>query len=158
MSVNAEEHIILSADGFNWCLSDSKSPQISRTHLNILDDLNSAVVWMVSTRVLIPNSASHFTNPFVTAPSATITIGITVTFMFHSFFSVTDQGPGTCLSQFYSVFCRDVKVFNSEVLFFFLTLIWSSHLAEISWFVYISKSQRILWVSFSWTGSALCIN
>ena len=33
--------------------SDGKSPQISRTLLSILADLNNAVVWMVSTRPII---------------------------------------------------------------------------------------------------------
>ena len=35
---------------FHWNLSDSKSPQVSRTLLSILAVLNSAVVWIVSTR------------------------------------------------------------------------------------------------------------
>ena len=39
-------------------LSDSKSPQAFRTLLNILADLNNAVVWMVSTRPLITMSSS----------------------------------------------------------------------------------------------------
>ena len=43
---------------------------------------------MVST--LVSMSPSHFTNPWVTAPSAQITIGITVTFMFQSFFQFKD--------------------------------------------------------------------
>ena len=38
---------------FHWNLSDSKSPQVSRTLLSILGDLNNAVVWMVSTRPLM---------------------------------------------------------------------------------------------------------
>ena len=71
----------------HWSLNDSKSPQVSRTLLSILADLNSAVIWMVFSRVLISISSSPFTNPLVTVPSALITIGITVTFMFHSFFN-----------------------------------------------------------------------
>ena len=35
---------------FHWSLSDSKSPQVSRTLLSILAVLNNAVVWIVSTR------------------------------------------------------------------------------------------------------------
>ena len=33
---------------FHWSLSDSKSPQVSRTLLCILAVLNNVVVWMVS--------------------------------------------------------------------------------------------------------------
>ena len=42
---------------FHWSLSDSKSPQVSRTLLSILAVLNNAVVWMVSTRPLISKSS-----------------------------------------------------------------------------------------------------
>ena len=72
---------------FHWNLSDSKSPQVYRTLLSILADLNNAVVWMVSTRPLISKSPSLFINPSVTVPRIPITIGIIVTFMFHSFFN-----------------------------------------------------------------------
>ena len=41
---------------FHWRLSDSKSPQVSRTLLSILSVLNNAVVWMVST--CLPTSKS----------------------------------------------------------------------------------------------------
>ena len=75
------------ADVFHWSLSDSKSPQPSRTLLSILAVLNDAVVWMVSTRPLTSKSSSPFSNPLVTVPNAPITIGIIVTCMFHSFFS-----------------------------------------------------------------------
>ena len=71
---------------FHWCLSDSKSPQVSRNLLSILADLNNAVVWMVSTRPLISTSFSPCTNFLVTVPSVPITFGITVIFMFHNFF------------------------------------------------------------------------
>ena len=37
------------ADGFSLELSDSKSPQVSRTRLGILAVLSNAVVWIVST-------------------------------------------------------------------------------------------------------------
>ena len=40
---------------FRWSLSDSKSPQVSRTLLSILAVLNNAVVWIVSTRLQLPN-------------------------------------------------------------------------------------------------------
>ena len=42
---------------FHWSLSDSMSPQVSRTLLSIL---NNAVVWMVSTRPPTAKSPSFF--------------------------------------------------------------------------------------------------
>ena len=70
-----------------WSLSDNKSPQISRTLLNILADLNNAVVWMVSTHPVISKPSSPCTNPLVTVPRAPITTDIIITFMFHRFFN-----------------------------------------------------------------------
>ena len=71
---------------FHWSLRVSKSPEVSRALPSILAVLNNAVVWMVSTRPPTSKSSSPFSNPLVTVPNATITIGIIVTFMFHSFF------------------------------------------------------------------------
>ena len=68
-------------------LRDRKSPQVSRTLLSILADLNNAVVWVFSTRPLIFKSSSLCTNPLVTVPRTPITISITVTFRFHNFFN-----------------------------------------------------------------------
>ena len=45
---------------FHWGLSDSKSPQVSRTLLSILAVLNNAVIWMVSTRPPTSKSPSPF--------------------------------------------------------------------------------------------------
>ena len=72
---------------FHWSLGDSKSPQVSRTLLSILAVLNNVVVWMVSTRPSNSMSSSLLNNPLVTVPNAPVTIGIIVTFMFHSFFN-----------------------------------------------------------------------
>ena len=72
---------------FHWRLSDSKSPQVSSTLLSIFAVSNNAVVWMVSTRAATSKSSRPFNNPLVTEPKALITIGIIVTFMFHSFFN-----------------------------------------------------------------------
>ena len=71
---------------FHWSLSDSKSPQVSRTLLSILANLNSVLVWMVTTRPLISKSSRPFNNPSMTLLRAPITIGINVTFIFNSFF------------------------------------------------------------------------
>ena len=64
---------------FHWRLSDSKSPQVSRTLLSILTVFNNAVVWMVSTRPPTSKSSRPFNNPLVTVPKAPITISIIVT-------------------------------------------------------------------------------
>ena len=79
---------------FHWSLSDSKSPQVSRTLLSILAVLNNAVVWMVSTRPPTSKSSSPFSNPLVIVPNAPITIGIIVTAC-STVFSIPLQGRGT---------------------------------------------------------------
>ena len=72
---------------FHRSLSDSKSPQVSRTLLTILTVLNNAVVWIVSTRPPTSKSSKPFNDPLVTVPKAPMTISIIVTYMFHSFFN-----------------------------------------------------------------------
>ena len=71
------------ADGFYWSLSDNKSPQVSRTLLNILDDITNAVIWIFSASTPISKSSSPFTNPLWIVPCPPITIGSTVTLIFH---------------------------------------------------------------------------
>ena len=102
---------------------------------------------MVSTRPLISDSSSPCTNSLVTVPSAPITIGIAVIFMFHSF-SVLMQGLCTYLSfHFLSVLlCGQPE--RQSLLFgrfsFLLTITRAGRLAEIRVSVCISKSQTIL--------------
>ena len=146
---------------FHWSLSDSKSPQVSRTLLSILAVLNNAVVWMVSTRPPTSKSSSPFINPLVTVPNAPITIGIIVTCMFHSFFSSIARSR--YLSFFSHSFCfilwsaGTAKSTILQVLFFLLIIIKSGLLAGIRWSVCILKSHRSLCESFSRTGAGLCI-
>ena len=88
----------------HWVLSDSKFPQVSRTLLSILADLNNSVVWMVSTRPLTSKSSCPSAHLLVTVPRVPITVNITITFIIYSFFSVLLQGPCTKLSfRFLSV-------------------------------------------------------
>ena len=125
---------------FHWSLSDSKSPLVSRILLSILADFNNAVVWMVSTRPLISQSFSRFNNPLLTVPRAPKTIGIIVTFMFHSFFFFNSIAESRYLSfsftffQFYSEVSQASKVYNfeSSPFFFLLNIIKSGLLAEIN--------------------------
>ena len=115
---------------FHWSLSDSKSPQVSRTRLSILAVLSNAVVWIVSTRPPISKSSRPLNNPLVTVPNAPITIGTIVTFMFPSFFISLAIFEVLFLFftflQIYSVDRRDSKVVNfaySRFFFFFFFLL-----------------------------------
>ena len=112
---------------FLLSLSDSKSPQVSRTLLSILAVFNNAVVWMVSIRPPTSESSSPFSNPLVTVPNAPITNGITVTFRFHNFFySLTRSRYLSFFSHSFSfiVVSRDIKVDNfASSLFFCLLLL-----------------------------------
>ena len=138
---------------FHWSLSDSKSPQFSRTLLSILAVLNNVVVWIVSTHLPTSKSSSPFNNPLVTVPNTPITIGIIVTCMFHRFFN------SLAMSRYLSFFSHSfsfilwsagtVKSTILQVLFFFwLIIIRSGLLAEIRWSVCLSKSHRSLCVFF----------
>ena len=89
---------------------------------------------MVSTRSPTSKSPSPFNNRLVTVLKSPITIGIIVTFMFHSF-SIPLQGPDTypffTFFRFYSVVSRDSKVHNFANPLFFFSLfffykVWSS--------------------------------
>ena len=142
---------------FHWNLNDRKSAQVSRILLTILAVLNNVVVRIVSTRPPTSKSSSPFNNPLVTVPNAPITIGIIVTFMFHSrctypcfhILSVLFCGhPGQQSRQF----CR-----FSFLFFLLLIIIRSGLLAEIRWSVCMSKSHRCLCVLFSNPGAGLCI-
>ena len=117
---------------FHWSLSDSKSPQVSRTLLSILAVLNNVVVWMVSAPPPTSKSSSLLNNPLVTVPNATITIGIIVTCMFHRFFQFPSKVEVLILLftffQFYSVVSRDSKVDNFAISLPFVDYykVWSS--------------------------------
>ena len=140
---------------FHWRLSDSKSPQVSRTLLSILVVCNN--VWMVSTRPLTSKSSRVFNNPLVTAPKAPITIGTIVTFMFHSFFN--SQARSSYLSLFshsFSFILWSAGTAKSTILqiffffffffFFLLIIIRSGLLAETLLRVFHTS---VSWWSFS---------
>ena len=109
---------------FHKSLSDRKSLQVSRTLLSILADLNKAVVWLLCIRPLISKFFIPGTNSLVTVPSTPITIGITVTFLFYSFFSsVAMYRYLSLFSFFFSSFtlwsAGTAKSTLRQVLFFF---------------------------------------
>ena len=144
---------------FHW----SKSPQVSRTLLSILAVLNSAVLWMISTRPPTSKPPIPFSNPLVTVPNAPITIGIIVPFMFHSFFnSLIRSTYLSFFSHFFSFILWSAGTAKSTILqviffSFLLIIIKSGLLAEIRWSVCMSKSHRSLCVLFSRAAAGLCI-
>ena len=134
---------------FHWSLRDNKSPQVSRTLLSILADLNNVVIWRILARPSISNSFSSFTKPLGIVPSAPITIGITVTLMFHSFFGSLVRSKYLCLFLFSLIFTLWLtgmaKFTIPQVLFFLLTITRSSLLAEVVWSNF-NFSHNCLWI------------
>ena len=134
---------------FHWSLSDSKSPQVSRTLLSILAVLSDVVVWMVSTRPPISMSSNTFSNPLVAVPNEPNTIDIIVTFMFHSFFSPLSRSRYLSFFSYSFVFilwsAGTAKSTVLQVLFYLLIIIIRSGLlAEIQWYMGMLKSHRFV--------------
>ena len=104
-------------------LSDNKFPQISRTLLSILSDLNNVIVWMVFTRPLISKSSSLFNNPLVIVRRAPITISINVTFFSHNllgfFFSFLARSRYLSLFSFSFNFTQHSPQFSKYAFFSF---------------------------------------
>ena len=129
---------------------------------------------------------SLFIKPLGIVPSASITTGITVTMIFLSiacfgfffflfcfvfcffvlfcFFFVLWQSLSIYRSFRFLWFLLSAPLFDRFSFFFFfffllslLTITRSGRLVRIRWSVCISKSQRVLCVSFSRTDSGLCI-
>ena len=111
---------------FQGSLSDNKSPQVLRTLLSIMANLDNAIVWMVSTRPLISKSSSPFTQALWIVPSAPITTDITVTFMLHIFL-VLWQGPSTYLSFLCLLFSLRVLPGRQNPLFSRFTFFVNNH-------------------------------
>ena len=146
---------------FHWSSNDSNSPQVSRTRLRILAVFSHAVVWIVSTRPLTSKSFRPFNNSLVIVPTAPITIGTIVHFMFHSFFNSLARSR---YLSFFSLSFRCIvgsagtaKSTILQILFFLLIIMTSGLLAGIRWSVCMLKSHRSLCESFSRTGAGLCI-
>ena len=144
---------------FHRSLSDSKSPQVSRTLLSILAVLSNAVIGIVSTRPQTSESSRPFNKPLVIVLKAPITIGTIVTFMFHSFFnSLARSGYVSFLSHSFSGQLGQESRQFCKLSFLLLIIIRSDLLAEIRWSVCMSKSHRSLCMSFSRTGAGLCMH
>ena len=135
----------------HWCLSDSTSPQISGSLLNIQGDLNGTVVWIVRSCPLISKSFSPFANALGIVPSVPVTTDITLTFMSHIFLSSLAKTWYLSFFWFYSIFCWDDKVHDSPgSLWLSLVLIVWPRLGVLS-------LSHVLWVSIFRSDSGLCL-
>ena len=120
---------------FHWNLSDSMSPQISRSLLSSLASLKIAVVFIVSVLTLISISPILFYRPLRTVPSALATIGITVNSHVLPF-----QLPGKTRVFIYlfafffchSMVCRNSKTKRDDKFFLSLINTWSGKILENS--------------------------
>ena len=111
---------LLLADG----LRDGKSPQVTWTLISIPADLN-AVVWMVLTYPLISNSSNFLTKPLGIIPSAPITIGITITFILHRFYSSQPRFKYLSLFFFPLIFSLwSLQVFPTSINWWSFTGVW----------------------------------
>ena len=121
---------------FHWGLSDSESPQVSRTRLRILVVLSNAVILIVSTRPPTSKSSRPFNNPLVIVPKAPITIDTIVT---STTFSILKQGRGIIIiiiiiiSEVFSPVLADDFSLESEWQQFSQTLQNSSSNSGRSW-------------------------
>ena len=125
-------HILLQASFFpsaivkHKSLSNSKSPQVSRTLLNILVDLHYSEVRMVLFLSLISTTSSLFLSLLGTVPRAQNTIKITFTMFFRLSVKIQIFAYLFIFFYFYSVVGKIHKRIRS---FFFLIhqkKIWSS--------------------------------
>ena len=134
-------------------LSESKSAQVSRILHRILANLNNAVVWKVSIRPFISNSPSPSTNLLVNILRVPITIDMNATSKIHSFFSLL------VTSRYLSPFSLSFSPLFGTFFFFksLLTISRSGLQAKTMGSVCISKSQRILCISFLRTDCVLCL-
>ena len=148
---------------FHWCLSDRKSPQVSRTPLRILVNLTNVVVWMVSAHPPISNSSRPLYQAFRDCSECTnynwhhrhilVPRPGQITFISFCFLWLSTE---TAKSTIWLSLSLSLSLF-SHTHTLSSTITRSDLLAEIRWFIWLSKSQRILCVLFSRTDSGLCI-
>ena len=132
---------------FHWILSDSKSPLVFRTPLSNLNDLNNAIVWMISAHPPISNSSNPFIRPLVIVPSTTITTEITVIDFCIDFFLVLREGSCICLSFCFPWFSLcgtwgQQSLLVSRFSLFLLKIAMSGLMVGIWWSISISKYPR----------------
>ena len=130
---------------FHWSLSDSKSPQVSRTCLRILAVPSNAVVWIVSTRRPTSKSSRPFNyynwhNRYFHVPQPfQLSSKFEVLILLFTFF------------QIYSVVHRDSKVDNFANSLFFIIIIMRSDLYYYYYYYFESFSHQRKRMGFHWS-------
>ena len=107
--------VMVAEGGGNWTPSCSKSSQLFKTLLSILDDLSSAMVCMVS---ILPRISSYpilFSRLLGIVPSTLMMIGITVTFIFYNFLNFL-AGSRYFLNFFVFLYFNSLICWNSKVI------------------------------------------
>ena len=116
------------------CLSlESEWQQDSRTLLSILYDLNNAVVWMVSILPPIFSGSNPLSIPLGTISCAPTTIGITIIYTFHNYFSSLARKASIWFFFFTLWSAGMAKSTRWQVLSFFFISTRSSLLARITY-------------------------
>ena len=131
------------------------------SNLQVSSNLNSAVVWMISSLDPVSMSSSFLTKPLWTVPRFLTTFGISVSFIFHRFLSSLAKSKYLCpfsLSFIFTLWFSGTVKLTLQVLFFllsywlFLILVLWSGLRDLSvtqitrWFYAFHFSERILFV------------
>ena len=131
-------------------LSDSKSLQVSRTLLSILNNLYNAVVWMVSTLPIIFKSLyQSFRAPLNNWHHR----HFYVPQFFFNYLARSRYLSFLSFSFNFTLWSAGIAEF---CLFSFIMITWCGRLAKIKLSVCISKSLRSLYVLFSKKDSGLC--
>ena len=136
--------------------------------LSILANLNDIVVWIAWIRSQISNSSNSLSKLLRTISSAPFTCGITVTLIYHGFFRSLARSKYLSLfslsfffTQWFAVTAKStiqqVLFFFNFFFFFFVNYHQVRSPSWIRWSICISKSWRILCVSFSRMDSGLFI-
>ena len=124
--------------------------------------LNNTIVGRVSIHSPIFNFSTSLSKPLGTVSSALLSICIILTFRFYSFLT------SLTMSKYLSLLCflwyfhcismgQQSSLYGKFLSFLLLIVTKSGVLAWIKSFVFISKSQRILWLSFCRKNSDLWI-
>ena len=137
-----------------WSLSNSNHPQVFRSLLSALTDLNNAEVWMDSTRPLLSKSSNPCANPLMTVPCAPVITGITVTFMLHSFFCTLAMSKYLILfSLSFNFVLWSAGTADSTIrpVLFFVLVVWprlDDHL-NLNELLLLLLLQLLLWEIFT---------